>query len=292
MNRGLGRGLASLIPNEPVNEKTAGIASEHVTMLPIDKLKPNRHQPRHHFDADKLNELAQSIKEHGLQQPLLVTPSRIPGEYELIAGERRLRACKLLGKTEIPVIVRDVTDKQSFHIAIIENIQRHDLNPVEEAKAYKKLRDEFGHTQEDLARILGKDRSVVANTIRLLQLPQEVQEFITSGQLSAGHGRMLAGLADAKQQQELAARIIADKLTVRDIEKLVSQSKMSSKTKAAKKALPKIDAELKQLCDELQVRLGTKVKVMGKPSKGRIEVHYFSLKELERIVEYLRKTTK
>ena len=290
MHKGLGRGLASLIPNERVNETTAGIASEHVTLLPIEKVKPNRHQPRHHFDKDKLNELAQSIKEHGLQQPLLVTPSHIPGEYELIAGERRLRACKQLGKTEIPVIVRNVTDKQRFNIAIIENIQRHDLNPIEEAKAYKKLHDEFGHTQEDLAGILGKDRSVVANTLRLLQQPESVQEFIATGQLSAGHGRMLASLSDGRQQQELAEQIIADKLTVRDIEKLVAQTKSPSK-KAAKSA-PKIDAELKLLCDELQVRLGTKVKVMGKPSKGRIEVHYFSLKELERIVEYLRKAVK
>ncbi len=288
MQKGLGRGLASLIPNEAVNTRNAGIASEHVTMLPIDKLKPNRHQPRHHFDKEKLNELAQSIKEHGLQQPLLVTPSPIPGEYELIAGERRLRACKQLGLTEIPVIVRNVTDKQRFHISIIENIQRHDLNPIEEAKAYKKLHDEFGHTQEDLAGILGKDRSVVANTIRLLQLPENVQEFITSGQLSAGHGRMLAGLTDVNQQAELAARIIADKLTVRDIEKLVSETK-SGKAKTAKKTPPKIDAELKQLCDELQTRLGTKVKVMGKPAKGRIEIHYFSLSELERLISNLRK---
>jgi ParB family chromosome partitioning protein len=261
-------------------------------MLAIDKIKPNRHQPRNHFDPEKLKELAQSIKEHGLQQPLLVTPSHIPGEYELIAGERRLRACKQLGKTEIAVIVRNVDDKQRFQLALIENIQRHDLNPIEEAVAYKKLHDEFGHTQEDLAGILGKDRSVVANTIRLLQLPQAVQKFITDGRLSAGHGRMLAGLSDTHQQTELAARIIADKLTVRDIEKLVAASKSSPKNRAPKKTSPKLDAELARLCDELQHKLGTKIKVIGKPAKGRIEIHYYSLKELERIVEYLRKSAK
>jgi ParB family chromosome partitioning protein len=154
------------------------------------------------------------------------------------------------------------------------------------------LQDEFGHTQENLAGILGKDRSVVANTIRLLQLPENVQEFITSGQLSAGHGRMLAGLADAAQQAELAARIIADKLTVRDIEKLVSATKSPLKSKAAKKPAPNLDAELKQLCEELQISLGTKVKVCGKPAKGRIEIHYFSLSELERIIAQLRKAAK
>jgi ParB family transcriptional regulator, chromosome partitioning protein len=283
MHKALGRGLESLIPQavRPVKE------GDSVSLISIDKIKPNRYQARKDFNEEKIKELAQSIKQHGLAQPLLVTPSAVPGEFELIAGERRWRASKLSGLKEIPVVIRVTDDKERFELSLIENIQRENLNAIEEAKAYKRLCEEFGHTQEDLAKGIGKDRSVVANTLRLLNLSEDIQDAISSGLVSAGHGRAIAVVEDEKKQKYLLERILKEKLTVRDIEAIVAQWRAGSGLVGKKKA-KKQEAELINLSEELQRKFGTKIKISGRSSKGKIEIHYYSLKELERISTMLK----
>lgn len=283
MHKALGRGLESLLSVSTAPVPTAG---ESITSVPVGQIKPNRYQPRVEFNQEKLQELSESIKFHGLAQPLIVTTSVVPGEYELIAGERRLRASKLAGLKEIPVIIRQADDKQRFHLSLIENIQRENLNPIEEARAYSRLSKEFNATQEDLALALGKDRSVVANCMRLLNLPQDIQDAIAQGHISAGHGRILAGITDEDKVKTLAYKIIKEKLTVREIEKIVADWKQV--LSGVKKKIKKHDAELLSLAEDLQRRFGTKVKIAGKPSKGKIEIHYYSLKDLERVVGVLK----
>jgi len=285
MHKALGRGLESLIPQQapkPGQKDGGG------TTIPIDSIKPNKYQARKDFNEAKLQELSQSIKKHGLAQPLLVAQSVVPGDYELIAGERRWRASKMAGLKEVPVIVKEAGDQERFELSLIENIQRENLNPIEEAKAYKRLCEEFGNTQEDLAEALGKDRSVVANLMRLLSLPQDVQDAILSGLVSAGHGRAIAGIEDEKKQKLLLEKILKEKLTVREIEALVAQWKAGAAPSLSKKKGKKQEAELLNLAEELQRKFGTKVKISGNSSKGRIEIHYFSLKELERISAALK----
>ena len=287
MHKALGRGLESLIPqtSHPVQKGDA------VVTISIDRIKPNRYQARKDFNEEKLKELADSIKQHGLAQPLLVAPAVVPGDYELIAGERRWRASKAAGLKEVQVIVRQADDKERFELSLIENIQRENLNAIEEAKAYKRLCEEFNHTQEELATALGKDRSVLANMMRLLTLPDDVQDAISSGFVSAGHGRAIAGIEDKKKQKFLLEKILKEKLTVRDIEAIVAQWKAGIAPGQNKK-VKKQEVELVNLAEELQRKFGTKIKITGKPSKGRIEIHYFSLKELERISTILRTKNK
>jgi ParB family chromosome partitioning protein len=283
MHKALGRGLESLIPQtaKPVKE------GDTVSLIALDKIKPNKYQARKDFNEEKINELAESIKQHGLAQPILITPSVVPGEFELIAGERRWRASKIAGLTEVPVIIRVTDDKERFELSLIENIQRENLNAIEEAKAYKRLCEEFGHTQEDLAKGIGKDRSVVANTLRLLNLSEDIQDAISSGLVSAGHGRAIAVVEDEKKQKLLLERILKEKLTVRDIEAIVAQWRSGAGITGKKKG-KKQEAELINLSEELQRKFGTKVKISGRPSKGKIEVLYYSLKELERISAILK----
>jgi len=283
MHKALGRGLEALLQTTAASVTVAG---EAVTKLPLDKIRPNRYQARIHFDETKLQELAESIKNHGLAQPLLVAPSAVPGEYELIAGERRWRASQLAGLKDVAAIVRHVSEKERFQLSLVENIQRENLNAIEEAKAYRRLSDEFALTQEELARVIGKDRSVVANLLRLLNLPTDIQDAIAGGVISSGHGKILAGIEDENKQKQLAERVMREKLTVREIETIVADWK----TVAAgiREKCKKTEAELVVLAEELQRRFGTKVGVVGKPQKGRIEIHYFSLKELERIAGLLK----
>jgi ParB family chromosome partitioning protein len=271
---------------EPIVGATS--IGETINIVSLDKIKPNKYQPRVKFDADKLNELAESIKNHGLAQPLVVTQSDAPGEYELVAGERRLRACRMAGLEKVSVIVKQVNDKQKFELSLVENLQREDLDPIEEAKAYSRLNKEFSLTQEDLARVLGKDRSVVANSMRLLNLSKEIQDAISAGQIAAGHGRVLAGIDDKIRQKELADAVVKDKLSVRELEKLVSGEKLkkSAKNKSNKKMQ---DASITATAEELQRMLGTRVKIIGSPKKGKIEIHYFSLEDLERIIKLFKK---
>ena len=280
--KALGRGLESLIPSMSGNKTQSG---EAVINIPLNKIKPNRFQPRQKFNKEKLEELADSIKKHGLAQPILVTPSIVPGEYEIIAGERRFRASKLAGNKDIKAIVKQgANDRQRFDLALIENLQREDLNPVEEAKAYKRLTEEFGHTHENIAEIIGKDRSVISNTLRLLVLPEDVQVLISEGKISSGHGRMLAGIEDEKELRALVEQILDEKLSVRATEKMVSATKIK---KGAKPLPKKQEIELIHLQEEIQRKLGTKANISGTSKKGKIEIYYYSLEDLERIAREL-----
>lgn len=285
--KALGRGLESLIPGLAVNKAAGG---EAVITIPLNKIKPNRYQPRQNFNKEKLQELADSIKKHGLAQPVLVTPSVAPGEYELIAGERRFRASKMAGLKDIKAIVRQsADDKQKFDLALIENLQREDLDPVEQAKAFQRLIEEFGHTHEEIAAVIGKNRSVITNTLRLLNLPEDIRQLITEGKLSAGHGRMLAGIEDEQQMRALVAQILSETLSVRAVEKIVSEMKgdVSDKKEKSEKKPEKQEIELIHLKEEIQRKLGTKANIAGTSKKGKIEIFYYSLQDLERIAREL-----
>ena len=260
---------------------------EKIENISIDKIKPNRHQPRTVFNEEKLQELADSIKENGLIEPIVVVRSVAPGEYELIAGERRLRASKLAGFTEIRAIIQEgASDKDKLDFALIENIQREDLNPIEEAKAYKKYSEEYKYTQEQIAKIVKKNRSVIANSMRLLNLPENIQNMISEGKISSGHGRMLASITDENKLQELVDKILNEGLTVRDIENKVSQEK----GKVTKFIVTKQqDAEILNLIDELQRVYGTKISISGNGKKGKITFNYSNLEDLERISDILKR---
>ncbi|MDR3113503.1 MAG: ParB/RepB/Spo0J family partition protein [Endomicrobium sp.] len=279
--KALGRGLESLIPTMSSNKSQNG---EAVITIPLNKIKPNRFQPRQKFNKEKLQELAESIKKHGLAQPILVSPSIVPGEYEIIAGERRYRASKIAGNRDIRAIIKQgADDKQRFDLALIENLQREDLDPVEEAKAYKRLTEEFNHTHENIAEIIGKDRSVISNALRLLSLPEDIQNLISEGKISSGHGRMLAGIEDEIQIRGLVEQILNEKLSVRATEKIVS-----SKKKEKMQPVPKSqEIELIHLKEEIQRKMGTKANISGTSKKGKIEIYYYSLEDLERIAMQL-----
>ncbi|MDR2436843.1 MAG: ParB/RepB/Spo0J family partition protein [Endomicrobium sp.] len=276
----LGRGLEALIPS--IN-KSHG--DESVVTIPLNKIKPNRFQPRKKFSEEKIKDLADSIKKYGLAQPILVATSVVPGEYEIIAGERRFRASKIAGKKDIKAIVKQsADDKQRFGLALIENIQREDLDPIEEAKAFKRLIEEFNHTHDQVAEVVGRERSVVSNTLRLLSLPEGVQLLISEGKISSGHGRILAGIDSQEEVMRIARRILNESLSVRTVEKLVSELKPEKKSTKYKKQ----EIEIVQLKEELQRKFGSKVNIVGSSKKGKIEIHYHSLEDLERIIKELK----
>ena len=281
----LGRGLEAIM--SPLTANQNNDAAEKIENISIDKIKPNRHQPRTIFNEEKLQELAESIKENGLIEPIVVVRSVAPGEYELIAGERRLRASKLAGLSEIRAIIQEgASDKDKLDLALIENIQREDLNPIEEAKAYKKYSEEYKYTQEQIAKIVKKNRAVIANTMRLLNLPENIQNMIIEGKISSGHGRMLASISDENKIQELVNQILNEGLTVRDVENKVAQEK----GKVTKFVVTKQqDAEILNLIDELQRVYGTKISISGNGKKGKIIFNYSNLEELERISNILKK---
>jgi ParB family chromosome partitioning protein len=291
--RALGRGLSALIPQAAPPPAAAVVAPEPapppkngVLKLPIEAIQRDSLQPRRHFDEEKLRELTESIKVQGLLQPVLVRKDG--AGYKLIAGERRWRASQAAGLHEIPAIVRDVTEGEAFELALVENLQRADLNPMEEADGYHRLVEEFGLTQEQVAQRVGKERSTVANALRLLGLPDEVKRMVAEGSLSAGHARALLGVPRIPEMTELAAQVAARKLSVRDTEKLVQQAK-GTKAKDSGKP-PKQSPQVKSLVEELQRALGTKVRLVEKGSgKGTIEVDYFSYDDLDRILKMLRK---
>lgn len=295
--RALGRGLSALIPQAAPPPSAAAVAivvppeppappKGSVLKLPIEAIHRDTLQPRRHFDEEKLRELTESIKAQGVLMPVLV---RKDGDgYKIIAGERRWRASQLAGLHEIPAIVREVTEVEAFELALVENLQRADLNPMEEAEGYHRLVEEFGLTQELVAQRVGKERSTVANALRLLGLPPEVKEMVAVGHLSAGHARALLGVPRIPEMNELAQQVAARKLSVRDTEKLVQQAKG---TKAKDSGKPqKQSPQVKALTEELQRILGTKVRLVEKSSgKGTIEVDYFSYDDLDRILKVLRK---
>lgn len=276
--RALGKGISALImEKEP--EKEAKIV-----FLKPEQIKPNPFQPRENFDPQSLEELIQSIKEKGVIQPILVR--RMGDDYELIAGERRFRAAEALKLTEIPAIIKNVTDEDSLELALIENIQRQDLNPIEEARAYQFLIDKFELTQEKISEILGKGRATIANILRLLKLPQEIQSEMKNGRISFAHGRTLLEIEDANQQRRLAHEIISKGLSVRELENLTK----AHRPKLAKRKIPQdqSDPYLTLLEEELQHALATKVRINKRKKRGHILIEYYSQEDLARIVNKVK----
>lgn len=277
MSKRLGRGLDALIPSVSADD-------EQVFEVRISELRPNPYQPRKEFDETALKELSQSIEEHGIIQPLVVRKS-IRG-YEIVAGERRFRAAKMAAVKQVPVVVKDFTEQQVMEIALIENLQREDLNAIEIAQAYKKLMDEFDLTQDQLAAKVGKSRPNVANFLRLLQLPKQVQDYVSRGTLSMGHARTLISLEDEQLQVKLAKRVTSEKLSVRELEDIVQKlQRVSRETK--KKKEKKKDLFLRQYEEKLREKFGTSVNVVQGRNKGKIEITFFSKEDLERILELL-----
>lgn len=297
MNRGLGRGLDALLGGVREDENVTADAAE-VRLIPVGAITPNPHQPRREFSEEALNDLAASIETRGVLQPVLVRPLG-GGKYELVAGERRLRASKKAGLEEIPSLVRDMTDQESLAIALIENLQREDLNAVEEALGYQRLQQEFGLSQEELARQVGKSRSAVANSLRLLNLPESVRLDIQQNVLSAGHGRAIMAVSDPTPQAELHRRIAENGLTVRQAEAQASFFKQNGRlpgadeigtapsSRSAKSEPRQLDPRLETLQGELSNLLGLTVKISGSPEKGKLSVRYVAEDDLRSIVEKL-----
>lgn len=290
---GLGRGLDALFADVPVkepaseknqNEKKSADDRDRIQYIKIHDIMPNANQPRKTFNEEKIGELADSIKEHGIIQPIVVR-KREKG-YEIVAGERRWRAAIKAELSQVPCLVRELNDEQNMLIAIIENMQREDLNPIEEAEGLRQMSETFGMTQEQISKSLGKSRPYITNSMRLLKLPDYIRDSIAEGQLSAGHGRTLITVTDEKIRRELWQRIVSEGLSVREAEKLSSSGGKHKKKKpaASKKKIPdvlRVEAELKEV-------LGTRVSINKKGNKGKIEIEYYSSEELERLIEMLK----
>lgn len=295
-SRGLGKGLDSLIPvSESTNsvsekkavEKEDNKASE--TIVKITQIEPNREQPRKNFDEDALQELADSIKQFGLLQPILVQDRK--SHYEIIAGERRWRAAKLAGLKEVPVIIRDYTDQEIVEISLIENIQREDLNPIEEAQAYKRLLTEFNLKQDEVAERVSKSRTAVTNSMRLLKLCDEVQQMIIDDMLSTGHARALISIEDPEEQYTIAQKIFDEKLSVRDVEKLVKNLNKPEKPKKEIKEDKNLDIIYQDIEEKLKQSLGTKVEISAKGNgAGKLEIEFYNHDDLDRIIELLSRS--
>lgn len=290
-NEPLGKGLGALFGGgdmdiiSEINSITP--ANTGVTELPLVDIEPNRNQPRKDFDADKLNALAESIKEHGVVSPILVTPNK-NGTYKIVAGERRWRASKLVGLHEIPCIIKEFDDREVSELALVENLQRDDLNPIEEAEGYKHLMEVFSLTQDEIAKKIGKSRSAVANSLRLNNLCPEVKEMLKEDKLTQGHARALLTLPPETQLM-LAEKIVQDGLNVRQAEAL-AQNAASGKPAPAKRTVnPMTQKYYKDLENNLSSRFGTKVKISEGAKKGKIEIEYYSRDDLERILFELRK---
>ena len=285
--RGLGRGLSALMADiEQTVGETGSVNSErrNEMLVPVETIHPNPDQPRRHFDADDLNGLAGSIRSKGIIQPLVVRAHPVKaGEYEIVAGERRWRASQLAQLHELPVVVREFSDLDVLEIAIIENIQRADLNPIEEAIGYRQLMDKFGHTQEQMAEALGKSRPHIANVLRLLALPEEVQRFVINGSLSSGHAR---ALITAPNASDLARVVIARGLSVRQTEKLVKEPKAPGKERAPKSAK---DADTRALEGDLSAALKMAVSIAHNPGQegGAITIRYKNLEQLDELCRHL-----
>lgn len=288
----LGKGLGALIPDEEISisevndkENPDEKMPEKQSVIPINLIKANQEQPRRNFDADKLFQLSESIKEHGIIEPLVLNKEK-DDTYSIIAGERRWRAAKIANINEVPAVVMNLNDKEILEISLIENIQREDLNPIEEAIAYKKLIEEFGLTQEDLAKKIGKSRTSITNCMRLLNLDKRVQAYLIDGVISEGHGRALLALVNNDLQYETAQMIIDENLSVRDTENLVKRllDKPKSKNKNEHQEESPYIVDIK---DRLESLFGTKVSVKNKKDKGKIEIEYYSTDDLQRILEIL-----
>ena len=294
LGKGLGRGIGNLIPEETKDEKDVvvkEVVKEVVVKEPaevkvrISQVEPNKEQPRKYFDEDALIELSESIKQYGVLQPLLV--QKKDNYYEIIAGERRWRAAKLAGVKEIPVVIKDYSDQEVMEIALIENIQREDLNPIEEAQAYQRLIKDYRLKQDEVAEKVSKSRAAITNSLRLLKLDKRVQEMVMEGKLSNGHARTIVSIEDGDKQYAIAQKIFDEKLSVREVEKLMREQDKKGKQP---KELPENDFVYRDLEEKLSKSLGTQVTIKNKSNnKGKIEIQYYSQSELERILEFLPK---
>ncbi|MDV4150818.1 ParB/RepB/Spo0J family partition protein [Clostridium sp. AL.422] len=273
----LGKGLGALIPNENTSKD-----KNKPSLISINLIKSNDKQPRKSFDDEKIAELAQSIKEHGIIQPIIL--NKQDDYYVIVAGERRWRASKLLGLKEVPAIVMELSDKEILEISLIENIQRQDLNPIEEALAYQKLLSDFDLTQEELSKRVGKSRVAISNTIRLTALCDTVKQYLIDEVITEGHGRVLLAIEDPKLQCEIAQKVIDERLSVRELERLVKSIKSDKKTKEKTR---EISPYYKDVTEKLQNYFGTKVNISNKNNKGKIEIEYYSNEDLQRILEIM-----
>lgn len=291
--RALGKGLAALLPARPAVPAPVSVAAldeampppapaetASPTALPLDQIDANPLQPRTVFQPDRLRELANSIEVNGIIQPLIVRPK--DGRYELVAGERRWRAAKLAGLSEVPVVVQNTGNDRILEVSLIENLQREDLNPMEVAQAYDRLQHEHGLTHDEIARRTGKERSSVTNMLRLLRLPPDVQLLVAEQRISMGHARAILGLPNEADQRQLAEKVAAQGLSVRDVERTVK--KLSERRADEQEAKPKQDPNVRAAAEELERVLGTRVRIVEKsPQQGRIEIEYFSQEELDRV---------
>ena len=284
IKKGLGKGLDSMIPENKTKAEIKNTADNSFVEISVADIDPNLGQPRKSFDEDGLLELSESIKLYGVIQPLILT--KRGKRYEIIAGERRWRASKLAGIKKVPAIIREYTDKEIMEVSLIENIQRQDLNPIEEAEAFKNLIDEYKMKQDDLAERISKSRSAITNALRLLKLDDKVKAMLAEGMITTGHARALLGIEDKSKQHMLAVKIFDEKLSVREVEKIVRQMLETKEEKKEDKSSEKL--VYKQLEDSLKSILGSKVSIKGKQDgKGKIEIDYYSLDELDRITELL-----
>jgi ParB family transcriptional regulator, chromosome partitioning protein len=276
---GLGKGLGALLSTEDIYD----LESPGFFLCPIEKIRPNPDQPRRHIDQDSLEGLARSIKEKGILQPLVVW--EVNGVYELIVGERRWRAAQKAGLKAVPVVIKDVSPDELLELALVENIQREDLNPLEEAMAYSRLIDELGLTQSQVASRVGRERSTVANFLRLLRLPDYAQADLLDGRLSMGHARAILMLEDPESRKELRDQIIKKDLSVRQAEAL---ARRSAKGKRLFAGVRREDPDIRNLCEDLTRRLGSKVKIVQTKRGGRLEIRYHSVQALEQVIRLLR----
>lgn len=289
-NRGLGKGLEALFSNSEIDAQEISVTKKEeseekgISFININEIKPNQNQPRKSFNEEKLEELAASIIENGLIQPVILR--KADKGYEIVAGERRWRACRKAGLKEIPCIIREFTDEQNMLIAIIENMQREDLNPIEEAEGLNQMIVNFGMTQEQVSKSVGKSRPYITNALRLLKLPSEIREMLLANQLSAGHARAIAGISDTEKQIQLAEYAIKEGLSVREIEKIIKEENAPKKKISRKKA--EKSADVRKVEDDLKQIMGTKVNLNQSGKKGKIEIEYYSRDELERLIEMLK----
>lgn len=295
--RALGKGLEALIPQRDkmkqvfLREIDSGKDRSQILNIPLSKIIPNKRQPREDFASEKQKELIASIKEKGVIQPILVRQQN--DNFEIIAGERRWRAAQELKFQEIPVIIKDADDKNALELALIENLQRDDLNPIEEARAYQRLIDEFHFTQDDVAQGVGKARTTVANALRLLKLPQNIQQAIRQELISMGHARALLSVEDVKLQQQLCNKVIGEGLSVRELENIVRKKdelyELVSKKSLKIKSFKAKDMHTQQVEDELKQILGTKVSIQHGKKRGKVQIEYYSLQDLDRLLRLFRK---
>lgn len=277
----LGKGLSALIP-----EESEGVIDQNSNLISIHKIKSDEKQPRKSFDSEKIAELAESIKTHGIIQPLILRKYN-DEQYIIVAGERRWRAAKMAGLKELPAVIMELSDKDILEISLIENIQRQDLNPIEEALAYKKLLDEFKITQEELSRRIGKSRVAITNTIRLTNLDERVQQYIIEGIITEGHGRSLLSVNDKARQYEIAQKVIDEKLSVRELERFIKRINEEEPKNTLTENNEDLNPYYKEIRNQLQNYFGTKVSISNKKNKGKIEIEYYSEEDLQRILDII-----